>query len=293
MDKLKSLPDACFPNLGIAFQNIDRVAFTIFGFDIYWYGIFICLGVICGLSLVVYNAKSTGQDSDPYLDFAFWGIMSGIIGARAYYVIFYDKSLAGFFAFRDGGLAIYGGVIGAFIAVVVYTRIHKLPFLKFIDTYSPALMMGQVIGRIGNFINREAFGKAYNGLFALMYKADEVSHLKIDGNVGIYRGSAQYPLTFVENIAYISVHPTFLYELSWNFMTIILMLLSRKKQKFDGQIACMYLLFYGVGRFFIESLRTDQLMIGNVPVSMIVSALIALTGGILILKYAFLKNKTV
>ena len=283
MDKLQSLPDACFPNLGIAVQNMQRVAFTIFGFDVYWYGIFICLGVICGISLLVYNAKSTGQSADPYLDFAFWGIISGILGARAYYVIFFNKSLANFFAFRDGGLAIYGGVIGAFIAALVYTQIHKIPFLKFIDTYAPPLMMGQVVGRLGNFVNREAFGKAYDGFFALMYKADQVSHLKINGDIGLYRDISEYPLTYIKGVAYISVHPTFLYELSWNFMTIIIMLLSRKNKKFEGKISCLYLLFYGIGRFFIESLRTDQLMIGKVPVSMIVSAAIAVTGAVLLL----------
>ncbi|MBQ9519120.1 MAG: prolipoprotein diacylglyceryl transferase [Firmicutes bacterium] len=285
MDKLQSLPDACFPNLGIAFQNLQRVAFTIFGFDVYWYGVFICLGVLSGLALLYYNAKSTGQDPDPYIDFLFYGIISGIVGARLYYVIFFDKSIKNFFAFREGGLAIYGGIIGAFLASVVYTRIHKIPFLKYIDTYAPPLMMGQVVGRLGNFVNREAFGKAYNGLFALMYKADQVSHIKIKGDVAIYRGAAEYPLTVIQDVAYISVHPTFLYELSWNLMTIIIMLLARKNKRFEGQISCIYLLFYGIGRFFIESLRTDQLMIGKVPVSMIVSAVIAVTGGVLIIVF--------
>ncbi len=280
MDKLQSLPDACFPNLGIAVQNMQRVAFTVFGFDVYWYGVFICLGVISGLGLLVYNAVSTGQDPNPYIDFLFYGLISGIIGARLYYVIFFDKSIKNFFAFREGGLAIYGGILGAFIAVCVYTKINKIPFLKYIDTYAPPLMMGQVVGRLGNFVNREAFGKAYKGLFALMYKADQVNHLRIKGDVAVYRGAAEYPLTTLQGVAYISVHPTFLYELSWNLMTIIIMLLSRKNKRFEGQIACTYLLFYGIGRFFIESLRTDQLMIGSVPVSMIVSAVIAAGGGI-------------
>ncbi len=290
MDKLQSLPDACFPNLGIVFQNLHRVAFTVFGFEVYWYGVFICLGVISGLSLLVYNAKSTGQDPEPYIDFLFYGLISGIIGARLYYIIFFDKSLKNFFAFREGGLAIYGGILGAFIAVCVYTKIKKIPFLRYIDTYAPPLMMGQVVGRLGNFVNREAFGKAYDGLFALMYRADGVNHLKINGDVGIYRGASEYPLTFVEDVAYISVHPTFLYELSWNLMTIIIMLLSRKNKKFDGQISCIYLLFYGIGRFFIESLRTDSLMIGSFPVSMIVSAVIAVMGGSLLIKFAVLKK---
>lgn len=275
MDKLQSLPDACFPNLGIAFGELDRVAFTVFGFEIYWYGIFICIGVILGLSLVSYNAKSTGQSPDPYLDCAFFGIIGGIVGARIYYLIFNEHSLKKFFAFREGGLAIYGGVIGALAVAVVYTRRHKIPPLKFTDTYAPAFLLGQVVGRLGNFVNREAFGKASTGLFSLMYKASDVPFLSISGDTAIYRDHAEYPVTMVGSTAYISVHPTFLYELLWNLCVVIVMMVYRKHKKFEGEITAMYFLFYGIGRFFIESLRTDRLMIGSIPVSMLLSAVMA------------------
>ena len=275
LDKLNSLPDACFPNLGISFGEVNRVAFTIFGFDIYWYGLFICTGVILGICMLMYNIKAEGENPDPYIDFVFWGIIAGITGARAYYLIFNDHSLKSFFAFRDGGLAIYGGVIGAVIAVIVYTKHKKLPIFKFTDIFAAPLLVGQIVGRLGNFVNREAFGKATTSFFSLMYKAEKVPHLKINGDIGVYRNAAEYPLTFVKNTAYISVHPTFLYEMSCNILIVIIMCLYRKHKKFDGEISCMYFLFYGLGRFFIESIRTDQLMIGGFPVSMLFSALVS------------------
>ncbi|MBR6400486.1 MAG: prolipoprotein diacylglyceryl transferase [Firmicutes bacterium] len=275
MDKLQSLPDACFPNLGIVFQELDRVAFSIFGFDIYWYGLFICTGVVLGFCMLMYNVRAEKENPDPYIDFVFYGLISGITGARAYYLIFNDKSLINFFAFRDGGLAIYGGVIAAVIAVVVYTRIKKLPLFRFTDIYAAPLLVGQIVGRMGNFVNREAFGRATTGLFSLMYKADEVPHLTVNADTALYRGISEYPLTIISGTAYISVHPTFLYEMMCNILIVIIMVLYRRHKKFDGEISCMYFLFYGIGRFFIESIRTDQLMIGNIPVSMIVSAVVA------------------
>ncbi len=276
MEKLQTLPDACFPNLGLVFQNLERTAVSLFGFNIYWYGVFICIAVIVGHTLLYHNAKKTNQDPDVYLDFAFWGIISGIIGARTYYLIFNEKSLKNFFAFREGGLAIYGGVIAMIIAVAVYTRIKKLNFLQFTDTYAPPLLLGQAIGRLGNFVNREAFGRSTKSFFALMYKAEEVNNLKISGDTALYLGKTQYPITWIQNTAYISVHPTFLYELSCNLCIVVFMLLYMKHKKFEGEMSALYFICYGSCRFFIESLRTDQLMIGGVPVSMLFSAIMVI-----------------
>lgn len=288
MNNLQSTPDAYFPNLGWVFQNINRVAFSVFGIEIYWYGIFICIGVMLGIVLLLHNTK--GENQDLYIDFAFWGIISGIIGARSYYLIFNDGSLRDFFGFRNGGLAIYGGIIGAVISIVIYAKVKKIKLLKFTDNYAPSLIIGQVLGRLGNFVNREAFGRATKSFFSLMYRADEVSHLKIVDGVGIYRDSAEYPLTIVNDVAYISVHPTFMYEMAWNTAMLIFFMCYRKHKRFDGEISCMYFLFYGIGRFCIESLRTDQLMIGSIPVSMLLSGILIIAS---LIFYVIMYKRTI
>lgn len=268
-------PDIYFPHLGINIDHMDRVAFNIFGFDVYKYGAIICIGVILAIIVVSKEAKRTKQDPDIYIDFTFWGILAGVIGARLYYLVFYEGSIKDFFAIRDGGLAIYGGIIAAVIAIIIYTRIKKVPLLLFTDTAAMSLLIGQILGRWGNLVNREAFGRATECVFALAYKAEQVSGLVINGNNGIYEGSATYPLHTLNNVKYIWVHPTFLYESCWNFVLLIIIFIMSRHKKFDGQLTATYFLGYGVGRFFIESLRTDQLKIGGIPVSMLVSALLA------------------
>lgn len=267
-------PDVYFPNLGIKIESLDRVAFSIFGFDIYKYGAIICVGVILAIMLAVYEAKRTGQNPDNYTDFVFWGILFGVIGARSYYLIFHDGSLKDFFAIRDGGLAIYGGIIAAVIALAVYTRIKKLPFLLFTDTAAMSLLVGQILGRWGNLVNREAFGGATESLFAMAYKAEQVVGLTVKDGIGIYNGSAQYPLHSLNGVDYIWVHPTFLYESCWNLMLLIIIFVMSRHKKFEGQLTLTYFIGYGIGRFIIESLRTDQLMILGMPVSMLLSAVL-------------------
>jgi phosphatidylglycerol:prolipoprotein diacylglycerol transferase len=269
-------PDVYFPNLGIKIDHLSRVAFTIFGYDIYKYGAIICVGVIFAIMLVYYEAKRTGQNPDNYTDFVFWGLLAGVAGARLYYMIFHTGSLKGFFAIREGGLAIYGGIIGAVIAIIVYTRVKKLPLLLFTDTAAMSLLVGQIIGRWGNLVNREAFGGPTEGLFALAYKAEQVSGLVV-GNDGtaVYNGGAIYPLYNLNGTDYIWVHPTFLYESCWNIMILAIIFFTRKHKKFDGQLTATYFLGYGIGRFIIESMRTDQLKIFGVPVSMLLSAVLA------------------
>lgn len=271
-------PDVYFPNLGIKINSLDRIAFSIFGFDVYKYGAIICLGVILGILLAIYEAKRTGQNPDYYTDFVFWGILFGVIGARAYYMIFHTGSLKDFFAIRDGGLAIYGGVIAALITVVIYTRKKKLPLLLFTDTAAMSLLVGQILGRWGNLVNREAFGGPTEGLFAMAYKAEQVSGLKVNGNVGIYISGAEYPIHLLNGTKYIWVHPTFLYESLWNLGLLIIIFIMSRHKKFDGQLTAAYFIGYGIGRFIIESMRTDQLMIFGMPVSMLLSAVLVLVG---------------
>lgn len=270
-----STPDIIFPGLNISINQLNRVAFTIFGFDIYWYGLLICIGALLGIAFATKYAKSIGISSDFVIDYAVFVILFGIVGARIYYLIFHGDSLADFFSIREGGLAIYGGIIAGTLFTIYYTRKNRVPFLKFGDVAVQGVIIGQIIGRYGNFVNREAFGGPASGFTRLLYKATEVSGLIIKDNIGIYNNT-HYPLEFINNTAYISVHPTFLYESVWNLLVLIFIICFRKHKKFNGQIACIYFILYGFGRFLIEAMRTDQLMIMNIPVSMLLSAIIVL-----------------
>lgn len=262
--------DVIFPNLGIEIEHMNRVAFSVFGFDIYWYGIFICIGVFLGVWLCVKEAVRTGQNKDIYLDSVIWIMLFGIVGARCYYLIFHDGSLTDFFAIRDGGLAIYGGVIAGFVTAFVYSKIKKVPFFKFTDTAAMSVLCGQILGRWGNFFNREAFGRATDSLFAMCYNVEQVNGARVVGDQ-IFYNNAVYPLVDINGIGYIQVHPTFFYESMWNLCLLILLFCFRKHKRFDGELTLFYFAGYGIGRFLIESLRTDQLMIFGIPVSMIIA----------------------
>lgn len=283
--------DIYFPHLGIKIESLSRIAIKIGGFNIYWYGVFIAIGALLGVSLCLKEAKRTNQSQDLYSDFAFIGIICGICGARIYYLLFHGDSLLDFFKIRDGGLAIYGGVIGGTLAAIIYSKIKKVNFFKLVDTCIMSVLIGQIFGRWGNFFNREAFGSYTDSLFAMALKAQQVSGLKINGDTAIYQGNAEYPVTIFNNISYIQVHPTFLYECVWNICLFIIMFIFRKHKKFDGQLLAMYFIGYGLGRFFIESLRTDQLLILGIPVSMAVSLILVAIGAcILVVSKKIKKN---
>jgi len=276
------MPEVWFPNLGIMIDKLDNVAITVFGVELYWYGIIIGCGVILGFLLAYFTAKKLGYNADLYIDFIIVAIITCVISARLYYVIFswdqYKDNLMKIFAIREGGLAIYGAVIAAIITAIIFTRVKKLNFWVFIDIAILGLPLGQAIGRWGNFINKEAFGGFTESLFAMRYMKDAV------------RGIPQSVLENIINIngvEYIQVHPTFLYESVWNFVLVILMITMTKHKKFDGMIMAMYFIGYGIGRFWIEGLRTDQLIIGNtgIAVSQVVSiALIVIGIGICVLR---------
>ncbi len=256
-----------FPNLGIEIENMP-VSFSVFGFEIAIYGIIIGIGVLAGMAIAFREAKVTGQNVDHYLDLAIYGIVSAIIGARLYYVIFewdyFSKHPAEIINIRQGGLAIYGGIIAAIITGIVVSKVHKLNFFKVADTACPGLLLGQIIGRWGNFFNREAFGGNSDGLFAMRINTDD----------GIVRVDVPKGVDYIEGTKFIQVQPTFLYESAWNLVLLILILVFRRHKKFEGEVFAWYLGGYGFGRFFIEAMRTDQLIMPwlNVPVSQIVSA---------------------
>ena len=268
--------DIIFPHLGITISHLPK-GITIGGFTIAFYGIIIALGMVSGLLLARWQAKRTGQDPEVYMDFAIWGIIFAIIGARLYYVAFswdmYKDNLWQIFNTRGGGMAIYGGVIAAVITAIVYCQKKHYKFALFADTAVPGLILGQIIGRYGNFMNREAFGEYTDSFFAMRLKVADVTSSNITTTM------QQHIITENET-RYIQVHPTFLYESLWNVMVLVIMLVYTKRKKFDGEIFLIYLIGYGIGRTWIEGLRTDQLLIGStgIAVSQVLSAVLALGG---------------
>ena len=202
--------DIAFPNLGIYLRNVPK-SFSIFGFEIRLYGVIIAIGIIAGFLMALHIAKKTAQDPDLYWDFVLYVVPISVICARIYYVIFawdyYRDNLLGIFNIRNGGLAIYGGVIGAFATLFVYCRIKKQNPLLLGDTAMAGLILGQAIGRWGNFTNREVFGEYYNGLFSMQLPVEAVRAQDISLNIMEH---------IPEGANYINVHPTFLYESVWN-----------------------------------------------------------------------------
>ncbi len=242
-----------FPNLHIKIQTLPK-SFSLFGIDISFYGVIIAVGMLLGILLVMYEAKKTGQNYNTYIDLAIFTIIVGVVCARLYYVIFrwdyYGKHFGEIINIRGGGLAIYGGVIGAVVTAIIFCKVKDLHFGQVADTAILGLLVGQIIGRWGNFINREAFG-VHTG------NSNPVA-------MRIYTGST-----------YLQVHPTFLYESLWNLVLLIVILIFRRKKAFQGEVFIWYLGGYGLGRFFIEGLRSDQLLLPwGWPVSQVLSALL-------------------
>lgn len=261
-------PEIWFYHLGIKIDKLNRVAFSIGSFSIYWYGIIIGLGVLAGFLFARHEAKRIGLDPDILIDYLFYGIIASVICARLYYVIFswddFKDNLIKIFAIREGGIAIYGAIIGATISAIIFTKIKKIPFFKFTDCCVLGLLIGQIMGRYGNFVNREAFGGYTDGLFAMRY---------LKSQVGSVPQSVLDHIVVYNSAEYIQVHPTFLYESCWNIMIFILLNLFKKHKKFDGELTALYFIGYGIGRFWIEGLRTDQLIIGHtgIAISQVVS----------------------
>jgi len=271
-----------FPYLGIHFKNVGQ-SFTIFGFEIAFYGVAIGLGILAGIFMAVLEARRTAQNTEDYFDMAIIGVITSIIGARLYYVIFqwdmYKNNLLSIFNIRQGGLAIYGGIIVAVITMVIICRVKNLSTPLVADTAAFGLVSGQIIGRWGNFFNREAFGGYTDSLFAMQIPYDAVR------DVSDITDQMRNHIVKISGIDYIQVHPTFLYELLWNLAVLLVMLIYRKRKIYDGELFLIYIFGYGLGRVWIEGLRTDQLLIPGVgwPVSQVLAGVcVVAVGGILL-----------
>lgn len=252
-----------FPGLGIAF-DLNRVAFTVFGKPIYWYGIIICIGFLLGAMYLNARAKQFGYTSDNLIDCLLICVPAGIVCARIYFVAFewdyYKNHLSEIINIRNGGIAVYGSVIGILIGLFAYSRFKKISFTGLCDMAALGLLIGQCIGRWGNFVNAEAHGGPTNLPWGM----------SIDGAA--------------------PVHPTFFYESFWNLLGFIVLHFYSKKRKFSGEIALLYVMWYGLGRAWIEGLRTDSLYLGDLRVSQvlaIVSSLIAIF--VLVRQYSRIK----
>ena len=245
-----------FESLGLTF-NINRTAFSIFGLNVYWYGIIIAFGLMVAFIYALKESEKLGIAQDDLLNLFIIGLPSAIVGARLYYVIFsfddYRDNLLEIFNIRGGGIAIYGAIIGAFLAVFLYCRKKRIDLLKILDILAVGFLIGQSIGRWGNFVNGEAFGGNTSALFAMTI---------------IKNGK-----TIAQN-----VHPTFLYESVWNLLGLIFLLIYKRKQVFKGELFSLYMLWYGLGRFLIEGLRTDSLYIGPFRVSQVLSLILLSLG---------------
>lgn len=241
---------------------MDPIAFRVFGIGVGWYGILIGLGMVLGVVVATYRAKAENLPEDIIIDLAIIAVPIAVLFTRLYYVAFnwdyygqYPKEILNF---RQGGLAIHGGIIGGVLAGYFFCRYKKIGFWKLADICAPSLILGQAIGRWGNYVNQEAYGRPTDLPWGIM----------IDG---------------------VKVHPTFLYESLWNFAVFFFLLYYTKKKKFEGEIFLNYLILYSFARFFIEGLRTDSLMIGPIRTAQLISILII--AGALLLRN-ILKRKT-
>ena len=258
-----------FPNLGIYLKNVGK-SIDLFGIEIAYYGIIIGTAILLGFWIAAREAKRTGQNPENYLDMGIIGVIAGIVGARLYYVIFswdmYKDNLLDIFNLREGGLAIYGGVIAAVISVLVLAKVKHLSAPQIFDTIAMALLNGQMLGRWGNFFNREAFGGYTDSLFAMRLPLDAVRSSDVTEQMRRH-------IERIDGVSYIQVHPTFLYESLWCMVLLIILFAYRKHKKYEGELFLMYLFGYGLGRFWIEGLRTDQLLLRGVGIA--VSQLLA------------------
>ncbi len=240
---------------------MNRVAFTVFGVDIMWYGILIGIGMAIAIYIALKEARRKGLDEDKILNAVIIAIPVGVVCARLYYVVFswdyYGSNPSEILDIRGGGLAIHGGLIGGIVSAYIYSRAKNLNFLKLADTLLLGVPIAQAIGRWGNFINGEAHGGPTNLPWAIT----------VDGT---------------------KVHPTFLYESLWNIIVFIILFLRRKKSKFDGEITFLYISLYSIGRFFIEGLRTDSLMLGPLRMAQVISLVFILVG---VVGYFIMKKK--
>lgn len=287
--------DILFPGLGIALKNVPD-GISVFGFRIAIYGICIAIGMMLGYMISEYQARRTNQNPELYLDFALIAIIVSVICARLYYVIFAWDDFASrplqILNLRTGGLAIYGGVIGGIATCIIYTKIKKLDFWLFADTACVGLITGQIIGRWGNFFNRECFGSYTNGPFRMLVDVNKTSwYFNPAYSESLVREAYAGKTAALERILeirnnvveidgaiYASVQPTFFYESFLNLCILIAILLYTKHKKANGEQFLMYVGGYGLVRFFVEGMRSDQLFLWGtgIAVSQLIAAIMFL-----------------
>ena len=270
-----------FPHLGIYLEHVGK-NININGFTIAYYGIIMASAMLIGLLIAEKRAKETGQNPDMYVDLFIYVILFGIVGARLYYVAFtfdsYKDRLIDIFNLRQGGIAIYGGIIGGVLTVLVYARIRAQHVGQLLDTFIMGLCNGQILGRWGNFFNREAFGGYTDNLFAMQLPVSAVRPWEITETMKANQ-------IVLDGVTYVQVHPTFLYESLWNVGVLLILFFTRNKTKFRGELFLRYLVLYGLGRLWIEGLRTDQLLVTgtSIPVSQMLSGVLILLSSAAIL----------
>ena len=260
-----------FPALGISL-NIDRVAFSIGPVTVYWYGIIVVTGIILGYFYASYRSGEFDIKRDTLSDYVIYAVVGGIIGARIYYVAFswdyYKLHPEKIIAVWEGGIAIYGGIIGAVIVILIMSKLYKQNPIDIMDCCAGGLVLGQAIGRWGNFVNIEAFGANTNSAFGMTspvitdYLTRNMEKLALNGII-------VDPMT--------PVHPTFLYESVWNFAAFVIIVLFTGKRKFKGEVTLLYFGLYGLGRSWIEGLRTDSLMWGSFRVSQVLAIILTVS----------------
>ncbi len=272
-----------FPGLGIFFNNVPS-GITLFGINIKFYGMIIAAGFFIAYLTAVKEAKRTGQDPEIYLDYLLWLVVPAILGARIYYIVFNlkefvaeGKSVGQTFLdminIRNGGLAIYGGLIAGAIVAIVVAKKKGIPFTLLLDTITMGILIGQIMGRWGNFFNREVFGRYTDSVFRMAIPVDYYSKgfLTYLTDSGIVTDAMLKNQEIVQGVSCITVHPTFIYEGLWNLLLLIFIFIYRKKKHFDGELFTLYAFGYGVGRFLIEGMRTDSLMLGSFKISQLVA----------------------
>ncbi len=271
-----SIDKIVFPGFGLEF-SVDKEAFVIFGLSIKWYGIIIALGMLLAVSYCFKRTREFGIDDDKLTDAAFAGGIAAVIGARLYYVALHAesyKTITDVLAIRDGGLAIYGGIIGALLIGCITAKIRKLRILPMLDIVSMGFLIGQGVGRWGNFFNQEAFGCntalpwGMSGGRIQRYLVSHRDMLALQG---------------MDIDPYMTVHPCFLYESLWCLAGFLILHFYHKKRKFDGECFCIYAFWYGLGRFFIEGLRTDSLYIGSIKASQALALVTCITAAAIII----------
>ena len=272
-----------FPNLGLGPWEINKFLFQAGNFKVAWYGIIITIGIVLAVLYTIKRGKQEGFTTDDVLDYAIWVVLVGIIGARLYYVAMTwgrYESFLDIFAIWNGGLAIYGGLIGGALTIMHISYKKQKSVLKFFDMVTPGVMIAQALGRWGNFFNAEAYGSILK--YEFLGKTFETSR---------FAGQAIPWIMTIENVngsALYYAHPTFLYESLWNILGFILLNIRYKNKKFDGQILFSYIVWYGFGRMFIEGFRTDSLYLGNVRISQLLAVGCVIFG---IMFYHLLRKK--